>query len=562
METRNLDVEEKKEEYVEKKEEAAESSEEKSGDGVQGVAAERKKRKLPILIAVVLIAVLAAAVFVWGLIFKGGSSKAPGDELGVIVAETDGSGTAFIPTMDGGFLEIKGDVKKSYLTEDRQKVIVLEQDGILYHMNKNLEEKTKIADDAVDFTYAGNDGIVFQDKEDITYRYTFKDNETTPLGKDVNYIVSASGMHILFARASEKTVHILPGNSKTDETISAYEGEISLRALLDDGKTAVWTDKDSSSYYGDDSYRIILYDGQDRMVLDTVEADRDIVYVSLNKTNDSVIIANYENDTVYIKKQGKEAVAARLGNSYDPFSIYTSSGLFTSSGSFDGIYVNVDTEEGYALYYVNMDGDREKLLPRVDDFLIVDGLIYYTDTDRTLYRAKVNGSKISDELKIATDVRMIDCSGDGTYIYYAKQGFNEGTVVLYCLKKGKTEPVKIASDAACLDLEYTGVVLAYYEISTDGKTIYYWKDMENNVGDTYHGCGTLMSYTYGDKESVKIGTDVLKYSLESRYKTGYINPNAFIYKKYVSVDSDKRMHFDWVFFDGKESRTIIRDLIR
>lgn len=225
------------------------------------------------------------------------------------------------------------------------------------------------------------------------------------------------------------------------------------------------------------------------------------------------------------------------------------------------------------LHEISLNGDRDRVYTGVKDYVVSNDRIIFTNTDYTLFSAKLDGSAATEEQRIATRVADFDVTQNGKYIYFIKNGSESDngpdTASLYCYKVGEAEPVKVADDVACYYSEISGLSVSYLfgsmynRYSTDGASVYFFKDGEDTVLDaafSYHG--TLMSWTYGDEAPTKLSSDVrfdLFDSLSSGLSGG-IDPKGFWFQKYTSADSSGNVYSDLMFYNGKEVTKLASDI--
>lgn len=213
------------------------------------------------------------------------------------------------------------------------------------------------------------------------------------------------------------------------------------------------------------------------------------------------------------------------------------------------MYISTEADTGSNVYNISMEGDREKILSKVTGYYIFNDNIIYTDTEDTLYFAKLKDDSVSDEIKIANDVDMFELTNNGKYVYYVKD-LEDSVCSLYCYKVGETDSLKIASDVACYSTTY----------SLDGASVFFLKDKED-IPNTYAEHGTLMLWRYGDESASKISSDVVNSSVTSNLDSGEVNTKNFLFMKYNTVDSDGRIFVNWMYHNGTEATKFATDVI-
>lgn len=166
--------------------------------------------------------------------------------------------------------------------------------------------------------------------------------------------------------------------------------------------------------------------------------------IRFNKSQNAFAVADIHSDEFYFQNKGKELVKVRLSDDLGSSTLYTASGNLTydNGKAIDGLYITVDADNGDNVYYVTAEGEREKLLSNVKEIDIQSGFIGYIDEDDNLRVAKLNGTELKDEKKVAGDVAALKLSMDGKYLYYVKGVDTErniGALYRYTLKSEKSE---------------------------------------------------------------------------------------------------------------------------
>ena len=279
--------------------------------------------------------------------------------------------------------------------------------------------------------------------------------------------------------------------------------------------------------------------------------------VTYNKNNQFAVVMNWYSDTLFVAPESGEPLKIKLDGELASMIVFTKTGPLSedTSSAFPGIYVSV---EGFNLYHIDANGEREKVLPEAYSYTIYDNFIYFTDEDNNLKIAKLAEATLSREEKITGDVEILGTESKNGYIYFIKDYNSTGqTGTLYMYKKG-ADPVKITSDVSCWKYGSIGYGIdASY--SPDGKTIYFYKD-STNIKDTYQSFSALYKYSYGDTKATQIASDVVVGSINSGYASGSINNRSFVYLKYSYV-KDEEVFADWYYFNGTDSSKMVTDVI-
>lgn len=500
---------------------------------------------------VLLLAVLAG-VFLLGNISIGSQ------ETVQIWAKINEQGTAYIPLAKGNTIVIQDDVAEAVLTKDQKHVVVLQDNGTLYVTDKKAENKTEITSKCAVLRYVRNEGFFYEDMEGNFHRVLFKDYDSVKLGSVTDYAVAANTTSILYV-TTDGGIYRLSSKGEEREKLGSVTDYASARAISDDGQTAVWITVKSGEQ------TIVLYEGDEKFTLGKASGEYG-TSATFSKDQKMVVVKNYYSNNLWIKYVGQEPIKVTLGGE-NSGSVYTDKGYLadvkTSSVSY--LYTAADSDTYFLknVYSISKDGDREKLLSNVTDWSIANGYMVYKDEEGTLYYAKLNGSSLSEENRIANDVLSFQLTDNGKYVYYMNDYDTDGnTAAFYCYKIGSKKPQRITSEASCLNLSFLDYIDWIMDItcSADGKTVFFFKDLEY-ISDTYDSQGTLMMWSYGDKQPTKVSSEVLKYTLEGIGATGEVKKDGVMFMRFDSVDSNKNIWGNWMYYNGKKAVKIISDVI-
>jgi hypothetical protein len=350
-------------------------------------------------------------------------------------------------------------------------------------------------------------------------------------------------------------IYTMAADSTEGVKVGTYSNSAYMEAISNDGTISVWTLKST-----DGVLSIVLNEGEEKTELGDVDYKYDYTNVSFTSDQGLVVITNTYSDTMWIKTPGADVEKVKLGNDIYRSNVFTANGYLSdqTTAKVDSIYALVEADSGCNVYNVTLSGDRERALSKVSNAYFANGNIIYEDQDKNLYYAAVKGADFEDGIKIASDVDSFKISDNGKYVYYMKDcENNEGS--LYAYQIGKIEPKKIGSNIGCYVSSYWSY--GYYQISEDGSSVYYEKDVEE-IADTYSSYGTLMKWSYTSEESERISSDVIVNSLQSALKSGEVKDKGFMFLKYSSVDSDDNIIYDWMFYNGTESIKLASDVIK
>ena len=441
---------------------------------------------------------------------------------------------------------IKDEVKDSIMTQDRKHVIVLLKDGSLYVTNPKQSKKTTITTECDVITHVRNDGFFYIDKNDIVHRILFSDFSSTQLGKDIGFAIAENNTTALYATNDGK-IHTLLNTEEEDNTIGTYSKQCYLEEISDNGEISTWVNNP------EDSQTIVLNEGASTATIGTIDDEDNRINAIFSKDQQLIVIENTYSDSIYIKSTGKELIEAKLGAFPANKKIFTNKGRLDNTLTKDikSLYISTESDIGSNIYNISLTGERERILSKVDNYVIANNTIIYTDTESNLYTAKINGNTTSDEIKITNNVSTFDVTSNGKYVYYIKDCIDSiGT--LYGYKIGEKEPQKISSDVNFDNTSWDTPMGTSY--STDGTSIFFYKDVEE-ISDTFIFQGTLMKWSYGDTESTKISSDVLTNTLTSYLINRNINPSDFIFLKYRTL-TDDHLYADIIHCNGTTSKKI------
>ncbi len=513
-------------------------------------------KKKWLLIAGIAMAVLMVAVIIMAFTMNAGTSNIDTKTHFALSARLTDDGTAYIPLPDGKCVVINEEVQTATITADRTRIVVLLKDGSVYVTDTNLTEKNAVAENGVSISSVRNDGFLYEDEDEMVYRVLFADYSSVCLGEDVAAIAAENNISVLFA-TDEGGIYTMAYNSQEKNKIGTYEDSVDLEAISDDGQISVWVTEEY------DVQTIVLNEGEDRVTLGEVSAKSNYTYVTFTDDQKMLTVLNTNSDCMWMKRVNEEPIKVRLGATLESTFPYSAGGYITNQNADEltALYVSTEGDSGANVYHISMDGERERVISKIRDFQIANGNVIYLSVDNTLYCAKLDGTVLTDEEKIASDVDVFKLSNNGMYVYYMKDCSEKtSSGALYCYKIGTEEPVRVDSEAGCYVLTYIDEILLYMDISIDGKTVYYFTDIEE-IEDTYIDQGTLMMWTYGDEDSVRIASEATCYSVTSTLECDEINPKSFTFLKYSSLGSDEKLYLNWMYFNGEEATRIATDVL-
>ena len=515
--------------------------------------ADAMKKMIVILLAVVLELSLAAC---------GQSSSVPDKIKMEIGARYDCDGNAYIPLMSGKAVKIDDDVAEAELTPDHTRIVVRTKDGVLYYTDTDQVKKTEITDKVYYTTYVRDEGVLYKDSDGDYHRYLFADGSDVNVGEFDTSMLSETGFNFAFKIGS--SICILPENSNRMEEVGKSEGDCDLAYLSDDGRTVYWND------YKDYENTVFISVNGEKTKIGTFEtaSSHYPAAVTYNKNHKFAVVTNLSADILFVVPSHGELFKVKLSGRLASNAVFTKTGPLSedTSAAFFGIYVYVEGSDEDNLYYIDANGEREKVLSGIGMYEIYDNSICFVDEDDNLRTAKLAEETLSKEEKITGHVDILNYSTrihNGGYVFFIKDYDDaDMTGTLYAYKIG-SDPIRIASEVTCDKFGSSGMGYIWGWYGSDGKTIYYYKDFTHSDdvdGEYPSNCAVLYKYTYGDSEPTRIASDVMINTIDSGDIFGVLDNKSFIYLKYSSI-KDGKVIGDWYYYNGKESVRMASDII-
>ena len=365
------------------------------------------------------------------------------------------------------------DVKYANNTE---KYLLYIEDSKLYLLNtKKADEPIKIAKDIYEYAFSENDKYVYYtDEETDLYVYDMKTSEKIDNG--IDYVIGTTKTKIFYFKSDKLYVSSLKA-SKDDKT--KIESDVSWAQLSEDMSILAYKNEDGDLY----SYKVS--NGKSTKLVN------DCQQVWYQNEDFSEFIFQDGDEIIYFKKGDTTELANDV--SYLYFADLDSLQLLYTE--YDGDYTNAD------LYYKKGDDEAVKVASNIDvgDAFIRDGNeLYYTSgkTDSNyevtykLYYAKIKGSKVGDDDKIASNLssRLNRTFKDGCLFFTSDD--DEST--LQIVANGKVE--KVADD-----FYING---SFFE-NEDNDKIYFITDADEDGGKLN---------VYNGKKTEELSSDVYTFS--------------------------------------------------
>lgn len=453
----------------------------------------------------------------------------------------DDSGAACAPLYNGEAVRVEADAVACAVSPDRKNLLIQSGDGSIsrYDLNKDkLSEICPSARPRTGIIAVRSSGVLYLDSEKMLHRFTFGDGRDVNIGKTESYAVAQNSMSILYTSGDK--LYILPERGNEAVEAGGYSGTPKATAVSDDGQCAVWTD------WSNNAQNIYLFDSRGRSTLETLVGTTSPTSAVFSENGSFLAVINPDSESAYLWNKGTVS-RAKLGAVPVSERIYTASGPLEQNGDEEvkGVYVHVSGSAGGSVYYIDLLGEREKLISKVKDFQLCGGTACFTASDGNMYYSAVNGANTSERIRISADVQSFTLSKDGQYVYYLKD-ISAGLGTLYVYHIGDEEPKKIASD----------VYTAY--VPCENSSVIYYKEPERiDAPDTWIGVMYLFSFGTG---SNKIASDCVIGQVSSGSNVGRIAEDSFMYLKYLSSESAGKVYSNCVYFNGKESNAVLKDV--
>ena len=511
------------------------------------------KKMTALVLALVLALGLVGCGGTGGLFGGGGAGTASAAALTyypeVIQGAHNDDDKAYVPTMDGEVFEVKGEVEDICITADRSKAVYTDTDGGLFYIEIPDGERERIARDVMGFQ-ASDKGVWYatydEEEDEVTlYRYAYGDEEAFRVFSAEEDAVGNLGFdndNLNAAYAIDEKVYYVGWTDAEPEKIGSFEGDVTIEYVAKDGSFVVWSDQ------SDSTITIYCWENGERVKVGEFESSSwyAYCYVLVDQTEKCFTATCTGSEAMFFKRIGEDAIKIKLPDSLS--SLYP----MTPQGRFD--YVTYDPAGGFyvlsddTLYWIDSEGEREKAASNVESFTTVKGWIYTLDGDGNLRAGQATGSELELE-KIAGDVSAIRTTAIGSDVIYYLRDVSDSYGTLYALEVGELEPVKVTGD----------VYSSYLTYGTDGKTIYFFKDVDDVSGTSSYSAGSLYRYTFGDESPEKISGDVVVESPESGFNLYVVDGGSFLFRKGAEY-RDSTLYFNWMYSDGVESTKLVGDV--
>lgn len=479
-----------------------------------------------------------------------------------IWAHIQPDGTALLPYLaDGKVIELGAGIEEAGLSPDRKQLVILQQGGDLVLTSvKDMETRTVIDRDVTGVYALRNDGVIYEkekDGGDCYYRYLVESGSISERFS-APFQLADDCCTILFSDESGK-VQILPAGSEQAVTAGSHRGEFEPLCVNADGSLAVWSGIEG------ERCNVVLYDHEERQTLLKIAKEGYAGYgfteCFLSPDGTSLLVWNTNNVRVLLKARDQDVTQIQLPTRVELPWTYNEERLFGGKGADADakLYINAESDD-YGLeniYCIDASGNRERILSNVHQIEIRSGRVFYIDAEKTLYTAKLDGSGLADEKKIAKNVYSVVAAVDGQTACYGKNLEEDGTGALYCYSVGEDVSARISTKASFdySDYSFDGMenffVRDYTRISDDGRFVFYFEEVQG-IGDTYQNCGTLYRYDIRNDSSERLAAEVDTWLSQGSSAGGNdINADDFWLRQYASHTDDDVKWRLVAFYNGK-----------
>lgn len=471
---------------------------------------------------------------------------------------TDDTDTPYLSLVNGETLKIADDATFAALTPDGKRAVYLQPDGketavILLDVKSGKKKTIHTASQNQHLLVRaiGNNGVFFlaADEEKASMLvYDFKRSDFTLRLEEISAfdllsvssaLQSASDPSFSFGYIHEKAIFTFTEGDKEPTKLYTVSGaEPELLYVSNKGKTVVWSETSGKSVLLRMAYR-----GKVSVLVRDLSIEDDI---QIAGTADGGFFALYTGNEIHMIRNGKELTKARCTNTVvglEQWNVYTDRGqLIGDSASLKGIYLELDD----VLYYLNTNGEKEKILSNLGRYVIRNNRIFYIQNE-VLYLADIKNGLATDRVKLGADVLEFEVSSDGEYVYFLNA---QGT--LHAYRCGDDTANRVAAD-----------IPAFYS-TVQGDRMLYFTDCKTLDNSSYVVTGTLMEYSHKTGESRRIAYDVELTSLHSanvgdEEGFGFIDLQSFEYLEYAGKVKEEAV-FDLRYYNGKRSATVLESV--
>lgn len=484
---------------------------------------------------------------------------------------------------DSDYIEINDYIIDAVLSPDMNHCVFLADNNKLFYSKTDNTNIEVITSECKSIEKVTSLGIIYSDKNDKAHRYLFDRKNDVTLGPLDECCFSDTNLNVAWTSFWEnQNIYLLKESSDEIEIISTYNFSCYVSDISEDGNTVYWdvydmngdtsigvssglssatigtsTGGSSSSVSVGISERVpkeYIYEYKNGEISIKVELNNrsswDYEPIGCHTLlNGSDAFTYVYNDYMYelniINESGK-VINYKLENPISDY-ICTKNGRFENDKSlkYEGVYVNIQEEKPNRrvvnnISYLSPYGYRFDLLSDVLDYVIFEEYIYYIDSNGKLLKSKIQGYKLGEpEIIDVGPIHEILCDlCTNGYVYYSK-GIHEA----YEDKKSEGELWVYNDTSGAKKVEeevfFNMNDIRYWDhenVNEDGKTIYFFKNVEYTSSSKDEAKGDLYGYTYGDSEARCLGFSVILGSVKgTNQQRMRVEDNICIYNKYNNL---------------------------
>jgi len=469
--------------------------------------------------------------------------------------------TAYIPFGNGACVEIHDEegITFAAATPNRKRLVVLLKNDELYVTDLWQKEKEVLSKNCSSSrVYPSDEGLGFQESdgdEKHLILYTFADGALTDLGACDDGLISENRTAAVSVKGDSLYLYG-EGFDGIRSYVRAGSGEPNLVGISDDGSTVIWTEE-TDQYLTETLYTV----GADGTVQPIGDIQvRGFVHAAFSRDGKLALITSDQVNRLFLKDVSGQWMCVEL-----PGDLKNETGVYETDA---GLLNEVNADEIHFLYLrcgtqlcaVSVDGAVTVIQNSVRDFDIVDGILYYSDAQKNIYAAGLDGASVSESILLLSGPDTFAVSPDGQYLYgmdVHEDNEKIRSLSVYPLHKENAEAT-VLSENLYAD--------AHVYLSSEESRVFYLEDVVE-TDDTYYYIGTLKMYDAESGETKTIDTDVFKntfvngktYVLVSEYAQSMAGTGKFVtfhgnltYRKKPESETNGS-RFDWYSYDGLES---------
>lgn len=482
---------------------------------------------------------------------------------------TEGEKTGYLPLGNGQCLELHADegITFATVTPDRKHVIVKLKNDVLYVTDIRQKEKEILSGRCTSSRMTpSNEGMGFLDStygEKHLMRYRFGDKKMTDMGACPVGRISENAMAMAGMNNGDLCV-LRPGSDEISRYSGVGNNEIKLNRVSNDGNTAVWTEETSDSFH---EMLYTLGENGEEQLLGEIET-RGMVHTEFSADGKLALVTSDLAEHLYLKDAAGQWKRVELpGEWKNETTVYeTDAGLLHEAMAEDvhEIYLRC----GNRLCAVSMDGTVTVVRDSVRDFDVYHGRLYYSDREKNIYEASLNGAKVTEERALLQGVDAFAAAPGGKYLYCLRihpENEKVRTLSVYPLQ-GEGGEETVISEQIYAD--------SHVYLMEDGERIFYVDEAKKPEGMNRY-TGTLKIYHADSGETEAVDEEVYEDSFTngkewvilSEYGQSMAGAGKIVqyhgdltYRKRPEGNEDG-YRFDWYFYDGKTSTRMAKDLV-